>query len=546
MNIQSVIDSLTTGDTTDSVCRTCRHAAEAFRVALRWLSKRELIRYGRIGCNHVANIMSREVCRGLLKSYIDSIYDIGKLAFKAGVSERDACALIFGPDCGNVTAAVHIWEVKLPPVPALLPQSLSSANNFEIIHFSDFHHDPSYRQGALAQCTLPLCCRQVPSETNQSSTEPSKLAGRFGDLRHCDMPIETIESLVNDAFTVTQKSLSHIYLTGDIPPHDVWKSNQEEYFNISKTVYDLLKARFAVKMYPVVGNHEAVPPNLFSSKNHSSFPEKSTPQLYANLASFWSTWLGEEQRKTVLLGGYYAISVSPALKVIALNTNFCYSLNFWLLVDSRDPAGQLQWLVKELQVSELQGQKVHILGHISPGSSDCIFTWSTQFLKIVQRFSTTITGQFYGHTHYDEFRVFYAPDRSTPVGAAFIAPSATSYSSVNPAYKIFTYSGNGVLLDAVTRTFNLTNANEVGRIDWETEYQTRSAFNVKDLSPESMDVISKKLVADPATFQTYFRHYHRSSPSERWSSYSERRQVTMACSTRTDVHHDNSACLSRK
>ena len=95
------------------------------------------------------------------------------------------------------------------------------------------------------------------------------------------------------------QELSHIYLTGDIPPHDVWKSDEKEYFNITKTVYDLLSDRFAVKVFPVIGNHEAVPPNLFSSEQGASPTLRKTPQLYSNLASFWSPWLGEEQFRTV-------------------------------------------------------------------------------------------------------------------------------------------------------------------------------------------------------------------------------------------------------
>lgn len=65
--------------------------------------------------------------------------------------------------------------------------------------------DASYRVGALAQCDQPLCCRNLPVESSQTITEPSTLAGRFGDLRNCDMPIETIESLVDDAFNFTEK-----------------------------------------------------------------------------------------------------------------------------------------------------------------------------------------------------------------------------------------------------------------------------------------------------------------------------------------------------
>lgn len=38
--------------------------------------------------------------------------------------------------------------------------------------------------------------------------------------------------------------------------------------------------------------------------------------------------------------------------------NFCAKENFWLLVNSTDPANQLQWLVHTLQASENKGEKV--------------------------------------------------------------------------------------------------------------------------------------------------------------------------------------------
>lgn len=49
------------------------------------------------------------------------------------------------------------------------------------------------------------------------------------------------------------------------------------------------------------------------------------------------------------------------------------------------------------------------------------------------RYENTISGQFFGHTHLDEFQMFY--DESTmsrPLGVAFIAPSATTYINLNP------------------------------------------------------------------------------------------------------------------
>ena len=38
--------------------------------------------------------------------------------------------------------------------------------------------------------------------------------------------------------------------------------------------------------------------------------------------------------------------------------NYCMNKNLWLLLDSNDPADELLWLVFELQLAELKGEKV--------------------------------------------------------------------------------------------------------------------------------------------------------------------------------------------
>ena len=50
--------------------------------------------------------------------------------------------------------------------------------------------------------------------------------------------------------------------------------------------------------------------------------------------------------------------------------------------------------------------------------------------------------QFFGHTHNDEFFVQY--DEATnarPVGMGFVSPSITTWSELNPGYRIFTLDG---------------------------------------------------------------------------------------------------------
>ena len=62
----------------------------------------------------------------------------------------------------------------------------------------------------------------------------------------------------------------------------------------------------------------------------------------------------------------------PGLTVISVNSNFCNNLNLWLLPSPRDPTSQLVWLYQELRRAERSEEKVHIITHIPPGSSNCL------------------------------------------------------------------------------------------------------------------------------------------------------------------------------
>lgn len=77
-------------------------------------------------------------------------------------------------------------------------------------------------------------------------------------------------------------------------------------------------------------------------------------------------------------------------KTLTLKTPLSLSLplphHSWLLINSTDPGGQLQWLVEQLSKAEEAGDKVHILGHIPPGSGDCLTAWSWTYYKIVNRY----------------------------------------------------------------------------------------------------------------------------------------------------------------
>ncbi len=61
----------------------------------------------------------------------------------------------------------------------------------------------------------------------------------------------------------------------------------------------------------------------------------------------------------------------------------------------------------------------------------------------MDRFESTLVNAFFGHRHHDQFFVAYDVDtRSRPTLASFIAPSANTWTDVNPSYRVFTADGD--------------------------------------------------------------------------------------------------------
>lgn len=112
----------------------------------------------------------------------------------------------------------------------------------------------------------------------------------------------------------------------------------------------------------------------------------STQWVFDIAAEDWMRWLPEDTKETILKGGYYTVSPQSGFRIVALNSNVCYTYNWWNFFDEIDPFGQLKWLVEVLVQAESNGEKVHILSHIPSGSGDCIRNWGKQFRRIVERY----------------------------------------------------------------------------------------------------------------------------------------------------------------
>jgi sphingomyelin phosphodiesterase len=78
------------------------------------------------------------------------------------------------------------------------------------------------------------------------------------------------------------------------------------------------------------------------------------------------------------------------------------------------------------------------LAHIPSGGGSCYKPWSREYRRIIDRFHMTISAQFNGHTHLDEFNVFYSSsDARHAVNVAWNGGGATPFHFVNPNYIMY-------------------------------------------------------------------------------------------------------------
>lgn len=210
--------------------------------------------------------------------------------------------------------------------------------------------------------------------------------------------------------------------------------------------------------------------------------------------------------------------------MIAVNTNYCARLNPWSLYNPVDPSNHLRWLIEELLLAEQAGENVHIIGHIPPDNRECTQGWLYNFMRIVERFQDTILAQYYGHTHADEFRVLYSVANETKsIGFEFVAPSLTTYTEYNPAYRVYQMNSRGQLFDHETYFFNITRSNWDFRSEpsWRLGYRALETFRLDSLHHSEWHQMIERMEASDDFFQIYYETYFRASDIKKGSDCKE-------------------------
>lgn len=373
--------------------------------------------------------MSPVVCAGILNNMKDVI--VGMIQDKS-YGAKELCSLINYGICNFDSNPWDLvpWSVEIPAQLEVLPAAQPMPKKLNILHVTDIHLDLKYQPGTTAFCSEPLCCHADSSSISPSEADAEYAADLYEILgsqmpeniaeanqyftshtRNCNIPVKFFNVFLKTVKKLHQKKpIDAIYWTGDLAPHNIWETGKDHnliklYKKFGKILSKQLK-KFKIPIYFSLGNHDTI-----KAVNYYSINEAQTRANRAILKSMKNhIKLNKFQSKKFAKYGFYSQDLNAGLKIVTINSNFGYIENFQLLTDlesTADVGGMLKWLIKELLLAEQNGQKVHILGHISPAQSNpqhaktCSKTWSENYHKIVTRFSHVITGQFFGHLHTD-------------------------------------------------------------------------------------------------------------------------------------------------
>ena len=101
---------------------------------------------------------------------------------------------------------------------------------------------------------------------------------------------------------------------------------------------------------------------------------------------------------------------------------------------------------------------------------------------------------------------------------AYIGPSVTTYSNLNPGYRIFTidgdYAGSSYWpLDHRTVIMNLTESNMYNKTIFQDEYNARDAYELKNLFPNDWSDFLDRLQndIDGPLMNLVYKHYRKSN-----------------------------------
>ncbi|KAI0732101.1 sphingomyelin phosphodiesterase [Fomitopsis betulina] len=499
-------------------CGTCHSALPTFK-ALAALGDERFVQTLTTACIDL-KIEDNDVCEGALRTQGPILaHDLRHFSL-FGDTATKFCDAVFGM-C--TLPPIKPWQVPFPKDKPDIERVWQSKGRepVKVMHFSDVHIDREYTINAEANCTKPLCCRDFGGDRPKHVTIPTLPLG----MRTCDAPGSLADSMLEAAEKLGAR---FSIFTGDVIDHAVWDVDEE---NVPKNMLaftEQFAEMLSAPLFPALGKN----PSSHVTTPTNSFPRNTTEHVITADFIFnaqiqgWAQWIGSAATEQIQhhSGSYAVMAPGLNLRVISVNTQYWYKQNFWLYDSDEhqpDPNGILAFLVEQLQSSEDAGQRAWIIAHMPPGRGDVMRDQSAYFDQVVQRYRDTIAGQFYGHTHADEFAVGYAnySERTSEnaVSVAMIGPAMTPMSG-NPAFKVYDIDPDSYeIMDVKSYYTNLSDPHYQLKPTWQLLYSAREDYAPlvpslplnAPLTPAFWHNLTDVYYKNDTAFQTYIAHKHR-------------------------------------
>ena len=333
----------------------------------------------------------------------------------------------------------------------------------KVLWTSDIHLQARYDVGSEAECSYGYCCNRNSFNTTvynitgyPSGRVPSSnisVAAPYWGYEGCDAPWSLVASAFQAISALGGYDLA-LY-TGDLVTHaQTWEESRELVEYSESALYDMMKRHVGnTTVITAIGNHDTSPTEMAAP---ASLPDGRANQFSWNwdyVSKLWHSegWINSTTAKDVRTHyGGYSINPRKGLRVISFNTDFWYTGNAFAFINTTDPdvSGVLRFVTDELQAAEDANERAWIVGHVVPGwdGYSSMDNPTNLFYQIVTRYSHTIAAMFFGHTHEDEFAVYYhntngnssSVSRKTEdaVAISFISPSITPLTNMNPGIRV--------------------------------------------------------------------------------------------------------------
>ena len=487
---------------TGSNCTKCQQALQVGQNVAKLVP--EMVPDALVALCEETKVASNDTCKDdYAAGSFGAIYaQILALANVSGMDGQYLCNDLSSTFCPEPYALPSDTAGLFPkPKPANAQAPAPCGKRVKVLHMSDFHLDPRYMVNSEATCTAGLCCRiNTPNPTSPNKTLlPAPLYGAY----KCDTPyflgaaaLEAVAPLTGTSSTPFAWSI----YTGDLVSHDPQNQLSRAYTEYAEvSIYEQLKHYLpSAPIFPVLGNHDSNPEAIDAPHSLPGPLGQQQSWNYMHVASLWQNdgWISPEAAAEARVH-YAAYSINhpvyPKLRIITLNTDFWYRSNFLNYINTTNPdnSGNLRWMVGELQDAEDKGERVWILGHVLTGwdGSNPLPNPTDLFYQIVDRYSPhVIANIFFGHTHEDEFMIYYAnnatvQDAANALAIGWIGPSVTPLTNLNSGFRMYEVDTSSFdVMEAYTFYADVNSFpkldSTVGGPVYQFEYSTRDTYPV--------------------------------------------------------------------